>query len=185
MDQWRAAQPEPGTRIWEAVSRFGRDPKFASASDLWSACVEYFEWVENTPLVETRAFPTKDQVRVEMFPKMRAMTISGLCLFLDIAYETWRAWKTPENDRFRADFVVVISRVESVIYQQKFTAASVGLLNGNLIARELGLADKSEVTGKDGGAIEHNVKARIVRIPPKVPASTEVRPMPSEGDGAQ
>jgi hypothetical protein len=32
--------------------------------------------------------------------------------------------------------------------EQKFTGAAAGLLNGNLVARELGLADKAEVTGE-------------------------------------
>lgn len=119
-----------------------------------------------------------------MFPKLRAMTIRGLCLFLDISQETWRSWRDPNNVRFREDFVAVIDRVEGIITEQKFAAASAGLLNGNIIARDLGLADKTEVTGKDGGAIEHSVKAKVryIAVPPKIPAETETTPMQSEGE---
>lgn len=182
MEEWRASRQEPGKRLWEAVSRFGRNPKFETEGDLWAACVEWFQWVEDSPLTEAKAFPTKDEVRVEMFPKLRAMTIRGLCLFLDISQETWRSWKDPTNARFRADFVAVIDRVEGIITEQKFAAASAGLLNANIIARDLGLADKSEVTGEGGKPIEHVVKARVVMVPPKVAAESETRPMPEEDE---
>jgi hypothetical protein len=80
---------------------------------------------------------------------MRAMTIAGLCLFLDIDTTTWSLWRKNRSDLFS-----VITRVEQVIYQQKFSGAASDLLNANIIARDLGLSDKSEVTGKDGGPIE-------------------------------
>ena len=67
---------------------------------------------------------------------MRAMTISGLCLFLDIDRSTWTAWKTDN------DFSSIVARVEEVIYSQKFAGAAADLLNSNIIARDLGLTDK-------------------------------------------
>ena len=42
-----------------------------------------------------------------------------------------------------------------------------------------------EVTGKDGGAIEHAIKAKIVMVPPKEQAEVSTRQMPSDdGDFA-
>lgn len=42
-----------------------------------------------------------------------------------------------------------------------------------------------EVTGKDGGAIEHAIKAKIVMVPPKEQAEVSTRQMPSDdGDPA-
>ncbi len=41
-----------------------------------------------------------------------------------------------------------------MIFVQKFEGAAADLLNANIISRELGLADRQEHTGKDGGAIE-------------------------------
>lgn len=43
---------------------------------------------------------------------------------------------------------------EEIIRRQKFEGAAADLFNPNIIARDLGLADKSELTGKDGGPIE-------------------------------
>lgn len=141
--------PAPkGNRFWEARSTHGRNPIFASPDDLWSAAVEYFEWVEENPLQEAKAFAYQGEVTVASLPKMRAMTISGLCIFLDIARRSWDEYAAREG------FLPVTARVEEVIRSQKFAGAAADLLNANIIARDLGLADKSELTGKDGGAIE-------------------------------
>lgn len=148
----------PGNRFWEARSSHGRNPIFRTAEELWGACCEYFEWVDANPLHEAKAFAYEGEVTVEPLPKMRAMTITGLCLFLDIAYSTWDEWRSS-----RPDFSEVITRAEAVIYSQKFGGAAAGLLVANIIARDLGLAEKSELTGKGGGPVEtKDVSARDI-----------------------
>ena len=128
-----------GNRFWEARSSHGRNPKFESGDQLWSACCEYFQWVEDNPLWEMKPFAYQGEVVQEPVAKMRAMTLTGLCLFLDIGDETWR------NYRAKQDFIGVVTRAEKVIYDQKFSGAAADLLNPNIIARDLGLADKREV----------------------------------------
>lgn len=144
----------PGNRFWEARSSHGIAPKFESADDLWSACVEYFEWNAENPLYEMKPFAYQGVVVQEPVAKMRAMTIGGLCLFLDVVESTWRAWRTKGHVLYRPDFEAVITRAEAIIRKQKFEGASADLLNANIIARDLGLADRSELTGRDGGPIE-------------------------------
>ena len=41
------------------------------------------------------------------------------------------------------EFSSVITRIRETIYQQKFEGAAVGAFNANIIARDLGLADKT------------------------------------------
>ncbi len=137
-----------GNKFWEARSSHGANPKFEHASDLWDAALEYFEWIERNPLHEAKVVTAGGKAKVMSLPKMRAMTITGLCVFLDIALSTWRDWKAN-----REDLSDVITRVEQIIRTQKFEGAAADLLNANIIARELGLADRSELTGKDGGPI--------------------------------
>lgn len=140
----------PGNRFWEARSSAGPNPKFDGPEPLWQACVEYFEWVEANPLYEAKMTSFQGVNTVEPMPKMRAMTVGALCLFLDIDYTTWQDWK-----KNRADLSKVIARAEEIIRSQKFAGAAADLLNANIIARDLGLADKSELTGKDGAPIEY------------------------------
>ncbi|ELL1837521.1 hypothetical protein Q6O31_001293 [Salmonella enterica] len=75
----------------------------------------------------------------EPIAKMRAMTITGLTLFLDVTLETWRTY------RMREDLSEVVTRAEQIIYDQKFSGAAADLLNANIIARDLGLKEQSQV----------------------------------------
>lgn len=128
-----------GNRFWEARSSHGRNPKFESPEALWAACCEYFEWVETNPLWEMKAFSYQGEVIQEPIAKMRAMTITGLTLFIDVTLETWRTY------RLREDLSEVVTRAEQVIYDQKFSGAAADLLNANIIARDLGLKEQSQV----------------------------------------
>jgi hypothetical protein len=137
-----------GNRFWEMRSSHGRKPIFASADDLRGACLEYLEWVEENPLWEDKVTSFQGVNTHEPVAKMRAMTIGGLCIFLDIDRTTWAEYGKKE------DFSPVVREIEEIIRDQKFAGAAADLLNANIIARDLGLADKSELTGKDGGPIE-------------------------------
>lgn len=68
------------------------------------------------------------------------MTIDGLCLFIGITDQTLYNYKERGED-----FLDVITLAEKVIKHQKFTGAAADLLNPNIIARDLGLRDKSDV----------------------------------------
>lgn len=138
----------PGNRFWEARSSAGPKPKFVDGESLWSACVEYFGWVEDNPLFEDKLVTFQGMATHEPVAKMRAMTLDGLCLFLDIGRSTWNDWRES-----RPDLLEVITRVEAVIRDQKFSGAAADLLNPNIIARDLGLADKQEHTGPNGGPV--------------------------------
>jgi hypothetical protein len=144
----------PGNRFWEARSTAGPKPKFKTPEELWAACVEYFEWVEENPLHAGHVVSFQGVGHVIAVPKMRAMTIGGLCIFLDIEETTWRGWRLEGGPFQRSDLQAVIARVEQIIYEQKFTGAAADLLNPNIIARDLGLADKKELTGAGGGPIK-------------------------------
>jgi hypothetical protein len=139
----------PGNRFWEVRSSAGPNPMFSNADDLWKACCEYFVWVDENPLWEDRLVTFQGSASHEPAAKMRAMTLAGLCLFLDVSVKQWIEWR-----KSRADLGKVITRAEEVIYSQKFAGAAADLLNANIIARDLGLANKDEISGPNGGPIE-------------------------------
>ena len=130
-----------GNRFWEARSTHGRAPIFKSPDALWSAAVEYFQWVEENPLYEAKVAANKGEPEIVYVPKVRAMTLAGLQNFLDISDQAWL------NYSDREDFIGICAQIAKIIRQQKFEGASAGLLNHAIIARDLGLADKQEVDG--------------------------------------
>lgn len=152
-------------KYWMKRSSHGRKPKFKDDEQLRSACYEYFDWVEANPLLEMKAFHHQGAVIQEPVTKMRAMTMQGMCTFLDICMSTWA------NYREKPDFLGVIREIEAIIYDQKFSGAAADLLNSNIIARDLGLTDKREGTlaGPDGGPIktDSNFTVEFVNAAPK------------------
>lgn len=148
-----------GNKFWLQRSSHGRKPIFATPDDLWSAACEYFEWVENNPLMETKAFHFQGAVVMDEVPKMRAMTMMGLCLYLDISTATFYEYKGKE------DFSIVIAKIEQAIFTQKFEGAAADLLNANIISRELGLADKQDLT-TNGESINKPTTINLVGLKP-------------------
>lgn len=129
-----------GNSFWRQCKLPGAPRTYSTPEELWIKCCEYFEWVEENPLYDRKAFSFQGEVITEDLPKMRAMTIEALCAFIGVDDRTWRRWK--EN---REDLCPVIYLVEKLIYEQKFTGAAADLLNANIISRDLGLADKQSV----------------------------------------
>ena len=139
-----------GNKFWEKRSTHGRKPIFESDEDLKKCCLEYFDWCHENPLYEMKAFLSNGEILQEPLYKIRAYTIGGLCIFLDIDQTTWGDWRTKD------DFSLVIGQIEAIIRDQKFTGASAGLLNASIIARDLGLkeATQNEISGPDGTPIK-------------------------------
>jgi len=139
----------PGNELWRRRLIHGRPPIYETAQHLLEVSLEYFKWVEDNPLYEQKAFPYMGDITLTNVKKMRAMTFDGLHIFLGISNDTWNNYK-----KRGTDFLEVTSFVERFIREQKFTGAAAGLLNANIIARDLGLADKREHSGPNGAPIQ-------------------------------
>ena len=112
---------------------------------MWEAAVEYFEWIKENPLIEVD-YKGKDAERVEI-PHTRPFTIHGLCLYLDCNVQYFNDFQKSiqgKDDELSIGFSVVITRIMDIIYRQKFKGAACGFYNHNIIARDLGLADKQQ-----------------------------------------
>lgn len=144
-----------GNQFWKARSKHGTDRIFATADILFDACCEYFTWCEENSLME-HDFVGKDATEINR-RKMRAFTIQGLCIFLGVNTVYFNHFKESlkgREDEVSKDFSKIITQVMDIIYNQKFTGAAAGFLNPNIIARDLGLADKKEQVHKiEEGAI--------------------------------
>lgn len=135
----------PGNQWWKLRSKHGRDKIFTAPEILWEAACEYFEATDKRKWVK-KDWVGKDAQEVDRETDT-PYTLSGLCLFLDIDEDTLNNYGTKEEYK---DYFGVVTRVKRVIYTQKFEGAAVGAYNANIIARDLGLADKKELAGKVG-----------------------------------
>lgn len=141
-----------GNKFWELRSKHGRDKLFASPDLLWEAACEYFEWCSNNPWnkIEQVKMPgkayadeygimTSPDKTVEL-PTPRPLTLTGLCLYIGCNSAYFRQFKQTGDK----DFSTIITRIEETIETQQFEGAAVGAFNASIIARKLGLTDKTE-----------------------------------------
>lgn len=139
-----------GNEFWKLRSKHGRDKLFATPELMWEAACEYFQWCVDNPLEAGEVIKSGNLAgKMLKVPKMRAFTLEALCLYIGCSTSYFRAFKSTLKEEDK-DFLTVIEQIELTIYSQKFEGAAAGLLNANIIARDLGLSDKQEVTGKDG-----------------------------------
>lgn len=130
-----------GSKNWHGRLTHGRGKIFETPDDLWNAAVDYFEWVEQNPLWETKV--THHQgVPVDLpVAKMRAMSLSGLRVHLGIGHQTWLNYEKLETHK---EFHETVAKIKDVIWAQKFEGSAADLLNASIIYRELGLVEKKE-----------------------------------------
>jgi len=129
--------------FWEARSTHGRGKIFETPEILWDAACQYFKWCLDNPLLELIVQGGKKF----SVPKMRAMTMTGLYIFLNVERQTYDNYCSDKNESYK-DYFAIATRIRDVIRTQKFEGAAAGLLKDNIIARDLGLIDKQEVDNK-------------------------------------
>lgn len=135
------AAPKCNT-YWQDRKKDGRDPEY-KPQDLWERACEYFQWCDENPWVK------KDFVRggdsagsIVDLETSRPYTLTGFCDHARISEKTFGNYHKNEG------YVQVTTRIKQIMFTQKFEGAAVGAFNANLIARDLGLADRKEIDKK-------------------------------------
>lgn len=167
-----------GNQFWKLRSKHGRNRIFGTPAILWKAATEYFEWVDSHPWIKKEQLKNpikktdqKGNVTWEVItdvPTARPYTLSGLCIYLDVNSQYFMNFKQSlepkegkKQTKKQKDFSTVILRVEEIIRTQKFEGAAVGTFNSNIIAREMGMVDRKDVTTQ-GKPISNKLEIEIV-----------------------
>lgn len=127
-----------------------RHPIYATPEDFLAAVVEYFQWSDANPLKEETVGFFQGTVCRGDASKLRAFSKQALATYLGMPVSRLDSYKARKEPAWRE----VIELIEQVIYEQKFSAAAAGLLNSNIMTRDLGLSEKKEITGADGGPMQ-------------------------------
>ena len=126
----------------------GRNRLIDSPETFKELTQEYFDWVKANPVMKTITASFQGEISYLKVPHQRPMTQYGLAAHIGVGLSTLKDYGT--RDGFSAIFKKVTSKMTS----WNVDGASSGDLNGNIIARIEGLADKQEVSntvtvGKD------------------------------------
>ena len=131
-----------GNQFWKLRSKHGRDKIFQTPEMMLEACYEYFEH-QSKQTWNRVDFKGKDSKEVKI-PTSSPFTLAGLCIFLGVNTKYFTEF---EKDCSKG-FSEVITHIREIIFTQKFEGAAVGTYNANIIARDLGLVDKADLTTK-------------------------------------
>lgn len=135
-----------GNKMWQLRSKIGRDMLFSSPELMEDAAAEYFQWCDDNPWKRPDYKVVKNKLEFVELSISRPYTWQGLTRYLNCDVSYFSNFKRDRSGKLNSAFSQVIAAIESVIYQQKFEGAAVGAFNANIISRDLGLADKRDIT---------------------------------------
>lgn len=131
--------------------RFSPTKNFQLPQQLMAEAIRYFEWVDDHQLQEEKIFQHQGNILRETVAKCRPYTKKGLANFIGVTVARLNDFGK------RPGWEETLEYIEQVIYAQKFENAAAGLLNSTIVSRDLGLAERSELSGPEGGPIQQDV----------------------------
>ena len=141
-EEQKPGQFKIGNQFWRKRSKHGRDAIIESPGQLAEAADEYFMECEENPIVEQdfRGAKTAEVqlTHPKVFLKGEFARFCGLS-----------EWRLIDDLKQKSnDFSQVITRIEGIIRDQKYSYAVCGMFSATIVSRDLGLTDKKDLTSK-------------------------------------
>lgn len=151
---------DPG--YWEWRKSVGSKKKLRNPRHLWKLACDYFNWVDEHPMIvrEQRRGSVRVEKGVELSEDVIERLSNPVVEIETIRPYTWTGFEAYLGDRgimrnfdhYKAnyqnrytEFQPILRVINNIMATQKFEGAAVGIFNANIISRDLGLADKSEL----------------------------------------
>ena len=129
-----------GNCFWRLRSKHGRDRIIQDPEYLAKAADEYFELCIENPII-TYDYKGKDATKVEYkIPKV--FQKNELARFCNVT--EWR--QIDDLKTVSEDFLQVVTHIENIIADQKYQFAVANIFNATIVARDLGLQDRKDIT---------------------------------------
>jgi hypothetical protein len=144
---------EKGNNYWSFRNKHGRGFSYTPEL-LWDEAVKYFEWISTKVWNKKEAIKSGDLAGTLIdIPTNTPMSIESFCLYADIDRDTFKNYES--NEGSYKDFFGVTKAIRTIIESQQFEGATVGAYNPNIIARKLGLVDKT--------GVDHTTKGESIK----------------------
>lgn len=126
------------------MSVMGRPVAIETPEDFERLAMEYIQWVKNNPVEKTITAAFQGVISYEKVPHTRPMTQYGLAAHMGIGLSTLKDYGAKEN------FSAMFKHICAIMTAHNVDGASSGDMNGNIISRIEGLADKKDHSSTDG-----------------------------------
>ena len=138
---------QKGNKLWQNVDpeKVGRPRDFASPLELWKACCEYFQKVDENPIVlkEVTTYDKESEKGTQTKETIKPIPYTWQGLYSSLSVSDLDKYR-----KERPEFFGIARQIENTIFDQKFSGAAAGVFNANIIARELGLKESVDNTTK-------------------------------------
>lgn len=133
---------------WDWRKKVGVSKNLKSPEELWGHACAYFQMVDEMPS-EKQDFIRGGELagKIVRLESIQPYTWAGFSDYLCEKGILARIsdYKSNKDNRYE-EFAPIIARINDVMFDQKFRGAAVGAFKENIIARDLGLTDKTENT---------------------------------------
>ncbi len=146
------------TSIWKIAASPRRH--FDSPEEMWDKALAYFKWCEDNPLYKTEQMKSPDKTPITIdentpsvpserlieIPLKRAFTWAAFSIFCGVSQGYFRKIKSEGPvDEARKLWLEVVYRIDDAIFTQQYEGGASGQLNAAIVARGIGLVDKTQV----------------------------------------
>ena len=132
--------------FWKSRSKHGRDKLFSTPEDLLQSATDYFQWCDENPWNSIKQTKSDKYNSTEIKPTQRPYSRAGWYHYIGCS----KNWLSEFKKNCSSDFLEVIEQIENYIDNQQWEGATVGAFNANIIARTLGLKDRTDLSNEDG-----------------------------------
>lgn len=126
----------------------GRPPKYTPKQ--WAEkMMDYLDYMDGHTWDKQEAIKSGDKVGTLIsVPTKTPLTIQGFCNFAGVSSELYARYK---SDKGFEDYHGITTYMDGIIKQNQLEGSMVGAYNPNIVARLLGLAEKTETDHTSGG----------------------------------
>lgn len=124
--------------------KIGQPKKLQSSKKLWEFFCIYFEWAKSNPIQKEDFIKSGEMAGTKIKVDLeRPLTWAGFEAMLrdKNIIAKMEDYKANKEGRY-SEYTEVISRIDGIMWEDKYAGASVGIYNANIISRDLGLIDK-------------------------------------------
>lgn len=126
--------------------REGRPRDIETPEHMWALACEYFQDTTDHPYQKEDYVRGGNNAGTKIFLNvMRPFTWAGFeryCMQKGIL-ASLNKYRT-NADMLYEDFVPIVSKIDTIMYEQKFEGAAIGIFNATIISRDLNLAEVTE-----------------------------------------
>lgn len=121
------------------MAYIGKPRLIESLEQFESLAFEYIKWAEDNPVEKTITASFQGVISYKKIPHARPMTQQGLAAYMGIGLSTLKDYGN------REEYSATFKRICAIMTAHNIDGAACGDMNGNIVSRIEGLAEKQEV----------------------------------------